>query len=211
MAIDWNHASNNPLRRVRFFKVSGKKRFLSIEEIHKLLDTLNKSSWDYLRMMVLIALNTGMRRGEVLSIQYKNIDWKHKMITIEQTKTPTEKTLEKICPMNTILYRELKKYIKEKKIKEGKLFDIPSSTIVAHFKELVIKSDIEYCTFHTLRHTFCSQLNLQGVDLRTIQLLAGHKKITTTAQYTHLLQPHIQKATEVISRLLTNNKLTEHK
>jgi len=68
------------------------------------------------------------------------------------------------------------------------------------------KAGITNATFHTLRHTFCSQLALSGVDIYTIKELAGHKRIEMTMRYSHLTPDHKKKALEILNSKI--NSLT---
>jgi len=178
-AIDWGYAEMNPVKRVKFFKEAGKLRYLNRDEIKRLLEATQKSQVkDYMLPIISIALNTGLRKKDIFNLTYQDINLKTKTInlTISKTSKPT------ILPINSTLYEVLKKYIAHHK-NEGKLFKINS--IKSAFTTILKKAGIENCTFHTLRHTFGSQLVIAGVDVRVIQELLGLKSIVMVTRYTH--------------------------
>ena len=150
-------------------------RYLTKEEAEELI----KNSGD-LRLLIIMALNTGMRRGEMLNLMWNNIDLKTRLIHIEESKNGERRSV----PINTTLFNELNK----EEDKTGKVIKLPLTVdgIKYKFKGLLRQCNITNFRFHDLRHTFASWLAIKGVSLYTIKELLGHKSILMTQRYAHL-------------------------
>jgi len=173
MAIQWGKADNNPAKRVKLFRENNQRlRFLENKEAEKLVSNCQ----GYLKRMVIIALNTGMRKSEILGLKWENIDIKNEVIYLLDTKNGDKREI----PMNKMVKLSIIQQPKHQGSpyifcgKNGKPFkDIRKSFVAA-----VDKSDIINFRFHDLRHTFASQLVMSGVDLNTVRELMGHKSMS---------------------------------
>lgn len=202
-AIDWKYAIENPVKKIKLEKPPSRERYLTVEEIHRLLFCVHQSKSIFIKPIVYIALLTGLRRGDILNLKFEDVNLKDRTITVIQQKTQKKITHY----INSVLYPVITSYINKQEKKEGRLFPYTPMGLVSTFKAIVKKAGLKDCSFHTLRHTFCSQMNLLNVDLKTIQEMAGHSRIETTAGYTHILIPHIREASEKLASLFqTNNK-----
>ena len=191
MAIQWGYVSQNPAKKVKLLKEPpGRVRYLSKEEIGKLLDACNES----LKPIVITALNTGMRRGEIMELRWENVDLKERIIHIIDSKNNQSRML----PINNTLYDVLKQLPKENERVFGSN-GLPRS-ITNAFRKAVKKVEIKDFRFHDLRHTFASYLAMSGCNLRTIQELLGHKNFQMTLRYAHLSQANLRDA---VQRLVT--------
>jgi integrase len=187
-AIEWDKAVINPVKKVKLFKEDNLNyRFLSEEESKKLIYSAN----GYIRDIIIMALNTGMRLGEILSLQWENVDLGLRMITIKESKNQTFRSV----PINDSLYSTLVE--NKDKVRGPFIFcnqkGNPFKRITKGFKAAIRRSGIEDCRFHDLRHTFASHLVMNGADLITIKELLGHKTITMTLRYAHLSNRHKKK------------------
>ncbi len=192
----------NPATAVKRFTITSERtRFLSGGEIHKLLQECEKpvtSPW--LLPLVTLALNTGMRQGELLAMTWENVDFERAVISIVQSKTLRPKSIAINQPTKDALNG-----LKENRYGEM-LFMWPwgdkigKVTVYDAFKKVCKAAQIEDFRFHDLRHTFASHLVMAGVDLVTVKELLGHKTINMTNRYTHLAQEH---------KALAVTKLTE--
>jgi len=194
-AIQWGKVSSNPVKHVKLFKENNKRlRYLEREEIVKLLANCNK----YLRAIVVVALNTGMRKGEILSLKWQDIDFRRGIIYIINSKNNERREI----PINEKVKTAL---IRTKKHPDSafvfcKTDGEPFGDIKKSFLKALEKSGIIKFRFHDLRHTFASHLVMSGVDLNTVRELMGHKSIEMTLRYSHLSPDHKRRAVDILSR-----------
>ncbi|MHA2217642.1 MAG: tyrosine-type recombinase/integrase [Candidatus Hodarchaeales archaeon] len=197
-AITWGYIKNNPVRQIKFFseKDNLKERILYKDEEERLF----KSSSKHLRPILVVALNTGMRRGEILNLKWENIDFQAKEIRIENTKSGRPRTID----INSHLLSELMKLKSEAKDslyvflnpKTGK----PYKKLQTSFNGARRRAGIENFRFHDLRHTFASRLVERGVDLIRIKELLGHSSVKVTERYTHSNREEKKKAVELLCK-----------
>lgn len=156
-------------------KQKGNKRirYLTEEEAEKLINNSGK-----LRLLLILALSTGMRRGEIFNLKWQDVDLNAKLIHIEKSKNGERRSI----PISDTLFAELEKETEKKS--DEKIINIPSWQY--QFTILKNKCEIKNFRFHDLRHTFASWLAIKGVSLYTIKELLGHKSIEMTQRYAHL-------------------------
>lgn len=192
-AIRLGYVIENPVKKVKMLKEPpGRVRYLTKEEIKRLLD----NCVPHLKPIVITALNTGMRKGEIFGLKWQDIDFSNKRIIVQNSKNNEKR----IIPMNEAVKKSLRDVYKEYSQNE-KVFNIKDCK--RSFKTALRKACIEDFRFHDLRHTFASHLAMSGANLRTIQTLMGHKDITMTIRYSHLCQPYLEGA---VKNLYENNK-----
>jgi len=204
-AVKWGHLSTSPSNGVAKFKEPpGRVRYLSDDEIERLL----RYCAEHIRPIVVMALNTGMRRGEILNLKWQDVDLRNRVIKIRKTKNNETR----IVPINDTLYNELMAI--EPGIGNRHVFidndGNPLGNIKKGFYGAMRRASITDFRFHDLRHTFASRLVLAGVDIRTVQELLGHKDIRMTVRYSHLSDMHLKEAVkklEVGTNLAPEQKL----
>lgn len=200
-AIEWGHIKNNFIKPVKKLKEPpGRIRYLEPEEI----DSLLENCASHIRPIVITALNTGMRRSEILSLKWSDVDLRNHNLTLSETKNNELR----IIPINDPLCETLNglpRYFKSDYVFFNKDGD-RLKTIRTGFEKAVKRAGIENFTFHDLRHTFASHLVMAGVDIRTVQQLLGHKEIKMTMRYSHLSPSHLADA---VHRLGTNLALSK--
>ena len=194
-AIEWNKTSNNPVKKVKLFKENNKRtRYLEKEEIEKLL----RNCSGYLKPIVIVALNTGMRKGEILSLKWHDIDFRHGVINIYHTKNNEKREV----PINEMVKTALVRVRKHPN--SSYVFNKPDGSpridIRKSFFTTLKKSGILNFRFHDLRHTFASHLVMAGVDLNTVRELMGHKSLEMTLRYSHLSQDHKKHAVDILAK-----------
>lgn len=209
LGIEWKLTTENPVVGVKFFKIPQEKvRVLSEEEFAKLY----RSATDHLKPVLLVAISTGMRKGEILNLQWSDINLIEEYIVVRDSKNYESR----IIPMNENLRLELIK-LKEKDRDGGYLFCYhdgkPMEYIFRSFGTALKRSGIEKCTFHSLRHTFATRAVMAGVDIVTVQELLGHKTIAMTKRYSHPTPEHKKRAVNLITvdtSLDTSAKFSEN-
>jgi integrase len=194
-AVEWGYLKVNPLGSVKFLKEPpGRLRYLTREET----DALIAACPLHLRPIVVVALHTGMRKGEVLGLTWQNIDFGASTITVHHTKNNEPK----VIPMNQTLREELQRLPRH--LHSAYVFcnvqGQPYDEVKRSFKTACRKAGIEDFRFHDLRHTFASYLVMNNVNLKAVQHLLGHKDIRMTLRYSHLSREHLQAAVGTLDR-----------
>ena len=189
MAVKWGELPKNPFTGVKLLHVPAiPERILGRDEELKLLEACAQVRSPHLGPIVSLALNTGMRKGEILALQWTQVDFANRLILVQNGKTDGS---ERRIPMNDTVFGLLSKLqtngqghlVFPSGRKNGeKLRDFKTA-----YQKAVIIAKLAKIRFHDLRHTFATRLLRIGVDLITVQKLLGHVKITTTARYTHAL------------------------
>lgn len=203
-AIEWGKLQHNPCKAVKLFKTNNQRlRFLEREEIDRLLSNCA----EHLRPMVLLALNTGMRKGEILNLKWHDVDFSRDIIYLYETKNGERREI----PMNSLVKSTLIKVRKHPQSayifcnRKGQ----PYGNIRKSLFTALRNAEISDFHFHDLRHTFASQLVMSGVDLNTVRELLGHKSLQMTLRYSHLSPSHKKRAVDIlgtrISPTITKN------
>lgn len=204
MAIRWKYAEYNPVSSVEKMKVPKRSpMYLSLEEIYSLLEACKGS---HIYPIIVTALHTDMRKSELLTLRWADIDFDQHTITVQSKKDwHTKNYRPRTVFMTPALYEALLEHQRQqaefsvkseyvftyqgKRIKHG----IDDSLAAAVEKAGLKKEKSKRVTLHVLRHTFASQLALAGVLLRDIQELMGRQSFQTTLQYAHLSEEHVKK------------------
>ena len=182
-AVAWGKLKESLAKSAKSFKEpEGRDRFLEKEEINKLLSCCSGN----LKPVVTVAIFTGMRRGEILGLKWRDIDFKRNFITLLDTKNGEKREVPMSELVKTALIR-VRKHPDSQYIfcnKDGKPYHNLRKTFFTALK----KAGIIDFRFHDLRHTFASHLVMAGFDLYTVAALLGHKDIRMTLRYSHLYQ-----------------------
>ncbi len=179
-AILWGFVRmENPVSKVSSYPEFQRENILSDREAERLIAASN----DALRPVVVIALNTGMRKSEILELTWKDVDFKRRFIRVVRPKNNRQRKI----PMNSTVREELKKlcgngteYVFTQLRSTAKL-----QCIVTAFKTACRNAGIKGLWFHDLRHTFATNLVMNGVDLVTVKEILGHSDISMTVRYSH--------------------------
>ena len=200
VAISNKIARLNPISEIKKLKQDNYKiRFLTKDEEAKLFEVLS-SNKDYLYFIpiVICALQTGMRKGEIINLKWSNIDFDNKFIELLQTKSGKARKI----PISDKLMIELCK-LKEQKLSEY-VFTNPYTktryvSIHKGFGEVLKKANIKNFRFHDLRHTAATRMTEMGIDLAVVQEILGHSDVKTTMRYAHPVPERKLKAIEVLN------------
>ena len=195
LALADGKVSGNPARLVQQRpEKNGRMRFLSAEEEKKLREAIERRCPDHMPELD-IALHTGMRKGEQYSLEWPQVSFRRKRILLEETKNGSSREV----PMNKSCIAAME-LLHQKREHDGRVCQSKYSKDLndsrAWFDRCIQDAKISNFTWHCLRHTFISRLVMAGVDLRTVQELAGHKTISMTVRYAHLAPEHNQAAIE---------------
>jgi integrase len=192
--VTWEYLETNPVKKIKSFpeKKFERVRYLSEKEMQRLL---RECRIPHLRMAVVMALNTGMRSGEILTLRWADIDLENHYIHIENTKTLCRRDIY----INDFLMKELEEWKMSSHTDETYVFRIRA--IQHSFQHALKRSHINDFRFHDLRHCFASHLVMNGIDLATVKELLGHSSIDMTMRYTHLSPSHRKIAVQRIGSM----------
>lgn len=157
---------------------------------------------DHLRPMVLLSLNTGMRRGELFDIKWSNVNFERRLITVSAETAKSRKTRH--VPMNAEAHETLKSWRSQCDLGQSRVFESGDGkrfdNVNSSWKALLADAKIEEFRWHDMRHHFASRLAMGAVDLNTIRELLGHSDYAMTLRYAHLAPEHRREAVEVLDR-----------
>ena len=183
-AVDEQLIQANPLTRLRLVKERRLRRpVMTLSEEDRVLESLP----DYLRRIVICALDTGMRRGEVLRQRWEDVDLARKLFMVTKSKTIEGEGRE--IPLTDRLYRLLSKEVQ----KDGIVFTMrgqPLSWIRKGWLGALKRAELRHFRIHDLRHTFNTRLMEAGVIQDVRMALMGHSggsRVHST--YTHVEFP----------------------
>lgn len=170
-----------------------RERVLTSDERKALLKACKTSTWDKLHLIVRMAMLTGARRGELLKLNWEDVDLDEGVATLLDTKNGSDRTLS----LHKSIIEELQRFQQRKGLIFPSNFNTPKNfqshwTIAVNKAGINDDRDMETFTFHCLRHGFCSLMSDEGFELSQIGQLAGHRSLQTTMRYIH--QDHAAKA-----------------
>jgi len=193
--------SHRGVRRIRLEKEpQGRLRWLTQEEITRLLDAYAKSRNKELRAAVIVALNTGLRLGELLGLTWDRIDLSRGVIRLELTKSGRRREV----PLNAESYAAL---VGLNPKESGRIFS--TQRIRKAYESAVTNAKLDDVNFHTLRHTFASWAVMRGVSLKEFQELLGHSSLAMTMRYAHLAPERLRSAVTRLEGLTSSKPATE--
>ncbi|MDD3439662.1 MAG: site-specific integrase [Clostridiaceae bacterium] len=191
---EWKWVTFNPVSAISFSvgNRNRRDRWLTLEEEQRLLANATTPHW--LKAIIIFALQTGMRRGEILNLTWMDIDFKGRNIFVRPGKNGEARTV----PMSGEAFNALKN-IKAMDI-SGRLFPVSLSSLRDAFAKAKGRSGIDNLHFHDLRHTFATRLVQNGVDIYTVSKLLGHKSITMTTRYAHHYTESLRRGIAVLDK-----------
>lgn len=183
---------DNPVRHIRSLtEPVGRIRFLSNNERKRLYEACKASKWTKLYLLILMAITTGSRKGELINLRWSDIDLDRQTAYIETTKNGQPKVMpltdDVVAELNTFSDKETE-FIFNSELKP----DRPMCFTKQWIKALKL-AEIEDFRFHDLRHTTASYLAQNGASLLEIADVLGHKQIQVTKRYAHLCIDHKAK------------------
>lgn len=195
--VEWELIETHPFKKGRslMLKENNKRlRYLSKDEISRLLTVCP----EHLYNIVVCAINTGMRKEEILSLQWKQI--KDGFIFLTKTKNGESRQV----PINDTLQQLFHTIRQRQELKSRHVFTYEGERVrdvKRSFHTALKAAGITDFRFHDLRHTFASHLLLNGGALADIRDILGHKDMTMTLRYAHLSGAHKRQAVNLLNNL----------
>jgi integrase len=198
-AVEWKVISDHPCRGVKQFKENNRRvRFLTVDECKTLLDACPSAT---LNQIVELALNTGMRKSELLRLERDHVNLRQEFLEILDQKNGEYDTI----PLNERameILRSIPVRLDSKYVFPGKIPGKPFWDLKGQFEEAVKAAKLEGVTFHTLRHTAASHMVMNGTPLATVKEILRHKDFSMTLRYAHLSPSHKKAAMDALGNTL---------
>lgn len=200
---EWGWVDDTPIRKVtKPTAPRGRVRFLDDDERQRLLSVCNQSKSKYLYAIVVLAISTGMRHGEIVGLRWPLVDLKRGRITLHDTKNGDSRSV----PLTSHALEQVQTLSKVRRIDTDLLFpghnvQKPIDTRKPWYSALA-KANIDNFRFHDLRHCTASYLAMNGASLTEIAAVLGHKTLSMVKRYSHISDNH---TSDVVARM--NNKI----
>jgi integrase len=196
---EWEWCRDNPVSRVSLEKGANKRdRWLTEDEEARLLAAC--PTW--LQDLVVFALHSGMRLGEILALTWSGVDLFRRTATVFRSKNGEQRTV----PLNQTVMALLTEKAKVRHFKTSLVFPSRAGTrldpnhLRRALRPAMARVGIVDCHFHDLRHTFATRLVQSGVDLYKVQRLLGHKSPIMTQRYAHHYPESLRDGVEILDR-----------
>lgn len=196
---EWEWAKDNPVCRVSMEREQNTRdRWLTEEEEGRLL----AAAAPWVRELIVFAINTGMRRGEILALTWAGVDFTRRTVTVFRSKNGERRTI----PVNQTVFDLLTQKYATRSSDSLLVFasqmatPLDGSNLRRGFTCALKAAQIEDLHFHDLRHTFATRLVQAGVDLYKVQRLLGHKSPSMTQRYAHHYPESLRDGVEVLDR-----------
>ncbi|MBC7342773.1 MAG: site-specific integrase [Clostridia bacterium] len=233
-AVGWEIIPSNPASKVKPPKAKKKQAACYDEkQTAALLTALDSEPLQY-KTIVILALATGLRRGELMGLEWQDVDFENGTIEVRQasqyvpgigtfTKEPKNETSKRVIAVPRSVMALLKQYKAqqtEERLKVGDLWQGSNrlfttwdgkpmfpDTISKWFPQFLRRHNLPHITFHGLRHTSATLLIAEGVNLKNVSRRLGHSSISTTGDiYAHALRSADQEAAAKLDKLFTANR-----
>lgn len=205
IAIANNWLNKNPCTSVKKFRQENRiERYLTPKEETELIAVCN-SEHKHLKNIIRFALNTAMRKGEILGLTWKCVNFGERKITLIETKNGKKRYI----PINSVVLEILKEeqnrscceYVFYNSATQTRYSDLKRA-----FNSVCKKANISNFRFHDLRHTAATRMVAAGVPITTVKDILGHSDIHTTMRYSHAITEYSLNAMETLSTFVEKSK-----
>jgi len=178
---DWGQRvfEGNPVKQVRRPRINNRReRRLQTGEWQALLDAVNEARLPLMKPLLAMALATGMRRGELLSMQWKHVNLERCTVFLPQTKNGRARTVP-LSPTAVHVLTPLPRT-------DERCIPLSGNSVRLAFDRLRRRAGVIDFTFHDIRHEAVSRLVESGLSLAQVQMISGHRDLRMLMRYTHL-------------------------
>jgi integrase len=188
---EWQWLEESPMRRVRRLREPrGRVRLLAEDERQHLLAACEASANRFLTPVVVLALSTGARKQELLSLTWTDVDLRRGQLTLQHTKNRARRAL----PLTGLALEQVQQLAKVRRIDTPLLFPRADgrrpSDIRYAWAQALRQAGITDLRFHDLRHSAASYLAMTGASLVEIAAILGHQTLQMVQRYAHLTEAH---------------------
>ena len=188
IAVDWELIPSNPFAKIKFRKAQKlKPLYLTEPQFNRILPLTSNSD---LKNLFVVCFYTGIRLSEAINLRWRNIGLENKLLTIGDNEFTTKSAKQRIIPLCNQVMDVLRQSQMGKPdsfvFSKSNGFPFRKEYVSKKFKDISRKAGLdEEIHFHSLRHSFASNLAQKGVPIVTIKDLLGHSSIVTTQIYSH--------------------------
>src|SRR6266566_4772723 len=202
LAVEWGLLEESPMQGIKFLRENNARaRYLSLEELQRLIASCMAP---HIRSMVSVALNSGVRLGEILNLRWYDLDFSSGFILVRDSKNGESRHV----PMDATLFALFRAYPHRPSTDlvfssscGGHIVDVRTG-----FQNACKRAGLADLHFHDLRHTFASQFVMAGGDLYILKEILGHKSITMSQRYAHLAPTYLIKSIDRMNTLWAGAK-----
>lgn len=168
-----------------------RSRRLTGDEEQRLLDGCDAGQIPFLKTLVILAIETGMRRGEILGLKWNDISHNRRVITLTMTKNGAGREV----PLSQRAFQALMDWKDSADVDQSIVFPMKAGTLEQAWRRLLTRSNVKALRFHDLRHEGVSRLFERGLNMIEVSSISGHKELRMLKRYTHL------SADDLVARL----------
>lgn len=204
---DWQWADQNPVKGIsRFKEPPGRVRYLSDEERSALLAACSELS-DTLLLIVVLAMGTGARRGEIMNLRWKDVDMNEGRAILHETKNNEHRAI----PIVGLSLKLFQQHSKVRQFDSELVFPDPRDgskpwPLETTWRKARKSAEIEDFRFHDLRHSAASYLAMNGATTADIAEVLGHKTLQMVKRYAHLSDQHISDVVEKMNQKIFSSQ-----
>jgi integrase len=181
----------NPVKLVRRPAVPrGRTRRLQNDEEQRLLDASDRGRTPLLRPLIILAIETAMRRGELLDLRWEHVDLKLRVAHLPLTKNGDSRDI----PLSRRAFQTLEQ-LRADGVKHERVFPMTGNSVRLAFEHLRVRAGMSDFRFHDLRHEAISRLFETGLNIAEVASISGHREFKMLLRYTHL------RAADLVARL----------
>ena len=199
---EWEWLQEHPMSKIaKLPEPRGRVRFLSDDERTRLLAACTEINSEFIYPLVVLALSTGARHGELINLQWKDVDFKRKAIVLQDTKNGERRVL----PLAHHALELMQAQYEGRNKVSPLVFPSPQNPTRpwesrAAWLAVLEKAKIEDFRFHDLRHTAASYLAMNGASTNEIAEVLGHKTLAMVKRYSHLSEVHTAGVVEKMNK-----------
>ncbi|MBA8840240.1 site-specific integrase [Ochrobactrum sp. RH2CCR150] len=190
---DWGYPlAQNVVKMVRRPTINNSRsRRLTASEEQRILDACGDGKVECFRTLVVLAIETGMRRGEILGLKWTDISHNRRVISLALTKNGTSREV----PLSQRAYEALMMLKQNGNIDQSTPFAMTTSAFEQTWRRVLKRANVRDLKFHDLRHEAVSRFFELGLNIIEVSTISGHKELSMLKRYTHL------NAESLVSRL----------
>lgn len=168
-----------------------RSRRLTGDEEQRLLDGCDAGLVPHLKTLIILAIETGMRRGEILGLEWKDFSHNRRVITLMMTKNGSGREV----PLSQRAFDALTEWRDRAEVDQSLIFSMKPGALEQAWRRLLARSKIKGLRFHDLRHEGVSRLFERGLNIIEVSSISGHRDLRMLKRYTHL------SADDLVTRL----------